>query len=269
MLSIKHVLASKVLARKKFFRIWEKINFISLLGMNIGPVGGFEDDGEEYVMNFIRDNSIGGAIIDAGANVGEYTERLLKYFDEKSIYSFEPLSSTFRTLKCNLGESRAKLINMALGEKDEMGIIYYDKDDSTLSSLYQRDLRQYNTELTKTEEIQITSLDSFCEKEGINHISFLKMDVEGNEIRLLKGASNLLNNLAIDFIQFEFGGANVDSRTFFRDFWEMLHDRYEFNYIMRDGFIPIKQYTEQLEQFSMANYFLISKGLKNSQSKEK
>ena len=60
----------------------------------------------------------------------------------------------------------------------------------------------------------------------------------------------------IEYIQFEFGGCNIDSRTYFRDFWELLHDKYNFFRIMPDGIVPIDEYSETLEIFTSQNFFL-------------
>ncbi len=263
-MELRHIVASMVLAKKSWFGFWNKLNYVSLLGMNIGPLGGFDDNGESYVIRYISQICKNGVIIDAGANVGDYTKELCKLFDNASIYSFEPIKSTFKTLSDNICEKNARPINMALGDKDENGMMFYDKENSTLSSLYQRDIDQYGIELSNTEEVRIITLDSFCKSENIEHILFLKIDVEGNELKVLKGAKGLIETGSIDFVQFEFGGSHIDSRNFFRDFWVLLHENYTFNYIMRDGFVPINEYNERLEQFSLANYFCVSKRIKRT-----
>ena len=48
-------------------------------------------------------------------------------------------------------------------------------------------------------------------------IDLLKLDVEGNELLALKGLSDSIEYIKI--IQFEFGGSNIDSRTYFQDFY--------------------------------------------------
>ena len=58
----------------------------------------------------------------------------------------------------------------------------------------------------------------------------------------------------IDFIQFEFGGANVDSRTYFRDFFHLLKPDFRLYRIVRNGLQPIDHYYEGLEQFNTINY---------------
>ncbi len=90
-------------------------------------------------------------------------------------------------------------------------------------------------------------------------IHLLKLDVEENEIKVLKGAKNLLAAKKIEIIQIEFGGANIDSRTFLRDFWNLLHKDYKMYRILSDGFTKIPFYTELIENFFCTNYLFILK----------
>jgi hypothetical protein len=59
---------------------------------------------------------------------------------------------------------------------------------------------------------------------GITKINLLKVDAEGHELSVFKGASNALQNATIDVVQFEFNEMNVISRTFFKDFYDLLKD---------------------------------------------
>ena len=75
--------------------------------------------------------------------------------------------------------------------------------------------------------ISAGALATFCATEGIEHIHFLKLDVEGHEVAVLRGAQGMLNRGAISMIQFEFGPANIYSRSYFYDFWSLLSDSYD------------------------------------------
>ena len=65
----------------------------------------------------------------------------------------------------------------------------------------------------------------------------------------------------IDYIQFEFGGCNIDSRTFFIDFWNLLSQTYVFYKIMPTKLIPVKTYDETREIFVCSNFLLERKNL--------
>lgn len=67
----------------------------------------------------------------------------------------------------------------------------------------------------------------------------------------------------IDHIQFEFSGCNIDSRTYFRDFYYLLKDKYTIYRILRNGIHELWRYMDYYEVYITANYLAVSKELKN------
>jgi hypothetical protein len=79
------------------------------------------------------------------------------------------------------------------------------------------------------------------------------MDVEGHELSVLKGG--LANLEKIKVIQFEFGGCNIDTRTFFQDFWYTLTPLgFSIFRISPSGRIKIERYSEEEEYFKTSNF---------------
>jgi hypothetical protein len=113
-----------------------------------------------------------------------------------------------------------------------------------------------NGRMDHVETVKINTLDQFCVENKIQHVNLLKLDVEGHELNVLRGAANMLSKGAIDFIQFEFSAANIDSRTFFKDFYTLLKDDYQLYRILQDGIWPIQNYSESLEVFKRATNYL-------------
>jgi hypothetical protein len=102
----------------------------------------------------------------------------------------------------------------------------------------------------------VCTLDSFAEEEDLAKIDFLKMDIEGHELSALGGASRLLERKVIRALSFEFGGCNIDSRTYFQDFWHLLRDSgfQVFRILPRGRLLRIDHYSEHLEVFTTTNY---------------
>ena len=69
----------------------------------------------------------------------------------------------------------------------------------------------------------------------------IKMDIEGFELFALKGAQEALKG-QIQLIQFEFGGANIDSRTFFKDFWLLLSPTFDIYRLSTKGLDLLSHY---------------------------
>ena len=106
------------------------------------------------------------------------------------------------------------------------------------------------------EKVQVTTLDRVVEDRGIGHIDLLKIDVEGHELDVLRGAKETLEADRIDIVQFEFGGCNLDTRTNFQDFYYLLKEQYRFALfiVTPAGFEPIDTYRELYEQYVTTNF---------------
>ncbi len=133
--------------------------------------------------------------------------------------------------------------------------MFSDREKSGLASLYQRQLDYFGIDFSKKETVILSTIDNYCNENKIDRIDLLKLDVEGHELKILKGASQMLAENKISNIQVEFGGCNLDSRTYFRDFWNLLHEKFHIFYILRDSLLEIERYQETLEIFTTTNFF--------------
>ena len=109
--------------------------------------------------------------------------------------------------------------------------------------------------MDQTDTITLTTIDTFCQENNIEHIDFLKIDVEGNELKVLQGAKTMINNGNIDYIQFEFGGTAIDAHIYFQDFYYLLKDKYRIYRILNNGLRHIDKYSELNEIFVTTNFF--------------
>jgi FkbM family methyltransferase len=152
-------------------------------------------------------------IFDVGANVGDTTLEYVHSFPKAQVWSFEPVSKTFEELKRrtkNFGNVHS--YNLALGEKEEAKQIkLFDDNLSYLNSL--KPLAMNEAQTARTETIQVTTLDSFLEKEKISSVDLLKIDTEGYELSVLRGAQSAIANNKIKLIFLEVGFSASNKRN--------------------------------------------------------
>jgi FkbM family methyltransferase len=230
-----------------------------------------EASGETYLMGTILPRAIltpRPVLLDVGANVGEMAIALRRSFPGARIIAFEPNPVTYAKLTGQVATMNVECMAMGLGSAEGTGVLYcYRHDPSSGHASLHRDVFEiyegYGVEgaqqLTSF-EFAIRTLDSVCAELGVDTIDFLKLDVEGHELQVLRGAKTILDEKRISLIQFEFTDCNVMSRTFMRDFYELLPD-FTFYRLGPDRLIPMGPYAARLEIFQYQNVLAIRNGL--------
>lgn len=244
------------------YDIYRWMHKVALVGMNAHPQA-MEESGELLAVAHIRAELVRRRVtppyvfFDVGANAGEYSVMLKDWFPSAQVHAFEASAKAFGDLEANLtsrGLTDLTLNKFALSDTAGETILYASEAGSQCASLYVRQSAEIANAGAVQERVASTTLDLYCADAGIERIHFLKLDVEGHELSVFKGAERLLAAGAIDFVQFEFGACNIDSRTYFRDFWQLLSPHFTIKRVMRDGLVPIQAYNEVLEIFDWQNF---------------
>ena len=245
---------------------WERVEALALLGQNIGLGSRVSASGETaFLEAFLAASSSKSSLVvfDVGANQGDYTAAVLgmaRGRAECSVVAFEPSESSYEVLTKRFADcNNVTIVGSAVSNKEGPALLHYDQAGSGLASLYERRLTHLGLDLDKMETVETIDLDTFCAQCSIGAIDLLKLDVEGHELAVLDGAKELLRRGAVGVIQFEFGGCNIDSRTFMQDFWYELSPSYDLYRVLRNGLWPIRRYEERLERFVTTNYVAVRK----------
>ena len=202
-------------------------------------------------------------VFDVGANLGEWTRRLRPGLASGStLYAFEAVGRIFRELERNLstlGPGAAVVpVHAALSDADGSAEMFvYDELGGT-SSLHERDLALLGAAEAKREGVRLVRGDRFCAEHGIERIAFLKLDVEGHELAVLRGFERMLGEGRIDALQFEYGGTWIDARVWLRDAFEWLGKQgYCIGKLIGQGIRWHPRYEPRLETFQFANYVAV------------
>ena len=229
----------------------------------------FEENGEKiFIENLFKTFKGDGVkiVFDIGANVGEYSSMLLdnskKAGVELELHLFEPTQSCFETISKKF-ESKKNIIlnNFGVSDSNTTAEIFYDEEQSGLASLYQRNLDSYNIQLNHSENISLKRMDEYIISNNIQHIDFIKIDIEGHELNAFNGFGSYLNSDFVDYIQFEYGGANLDSHSSLMEIYKFFEERgFSIAKMMPNG-LEVRKYTPFMDNFVYSNYVAITKRL--------
>jgi FkbM family methyltransferase len=199
----------------------------------------------------------GAVVFDIGANKGLWSRAMLRQAGPRLVrlVAFEPSNHNGAALE-GISDPRFTLVPQGISDRNGSAQLHMDAPGSGLASLSKRNLDHVGIEMRQHEVVDLTTLDSYAEIHGIGRIDFMKLDIEGHELSALHGAEGLLRTGAIRALSFEFGGSNIDTRTFFRDFWLLLRGYgYSIWRIVPGGApVRIEKYHERLECFATTNF---------------
>lgn len=264
-------LISKITGKKNLERILvfcaksinTNLHMHGLLQIGAGTGVYLENGSELFFIKNILSNQLCSEkqpiLFDIGANIGHYSLMLKFNITNATIYSFEPVEEAFLELEKNLG-SKSKTYNIGFGASTGKQVLY----NTTISEITtsHKEVLSDIFDITdfKTIEFEVDTIDNFCTSNNIKIIDFLKIDVEGNEFFILQGASNMLTNKNIKFIQFEFNTHNVYSRIYLRDFYLLLKD-FDFYRLNQNSLVFLGDYNPANEIFTAQNIVAVRKDL--------
>jgi FkbM family methyltransferase len=145
----------------------------------------------------------GMTFVDVGANVGYYTAMASSIVGAGRVISYEPNPYAYQWLKewarVNEATNITPVCAALGGEEGTITAYYADADTRTTSLVPALACRAGNETV-----VNVITLDSEAERLGIRHIDVMKIDVEGYEPQVFKGASQLLEEGRIGAILCEF-----------------------------------------------------------------
>ena len=218
-----------VFARRPFILFNKVLFHLSLRGLGVFNYQTFHISGERFLVQTLLPKLLPAeqdrvVLFDVGANEGKFAAELLAALPRASVYSFEPHKQTYLRLQKVMGD-RCHVLNCGLGDvRGSMKL--YDMgrhgDGTSFASLYPEVISDIHHGEVEAMDVEIRTLDDVADDLGVSRIDFVKIDTEGHEFAVLKGASRLLAEGKIGVIHFEFNAMNVVSRCFMRDFQKLL-----------------------------------------------
>jgi FkbM family methyltransferase len=199
-------------------------------------------------------------IFDVGANMGEWSVLFNQLFPQAQIFLFEPQPVCQKIITERNIPGSILVPNAVSSTAGQTIKLFSSGDTAGIASLHQRRDSYFNDMSFTSINVNTVTIDDVIREHKIVGVDFMKMDVEGHELDVLKGAMKSLEARLIKAFSFEFGSGNINSRTFFHDFWDLLkplgYDIYRI--LPSSRLMPIKEYYEDCEYFrGVTNYIAI------------
>jgi FkbM family methyltransferase len=231
--------------------------------LGIGTGADVAQSGERAVLELLRREAGEElCVFDVGANEGQFLRLLLDTLAGArcKVHCFEPSRAAFERLEQGARDPAVVLNPFGLGKAAGEAELYADKPGSGLASLSRRRLDHFGIDFSHRERVRLETLDGYCERLAIGRIDLLKLDVEGHELDVLQGGERLFAERRVRRVAFEFGGCNIDSRSFVQDFFYFFAARGMrafYRVLPAGGLEPIPAYSESLEQFRTSNFLVL------------
>lgn len=198
--------------------------------------------------------------VDIGGHVGNYTAELRRRNPSLEIHTFEP--SPVNVAKLQNRFARDKGINIvaaALSDTAGPVTLFSDSAGSALGSLTERRLEHFGIDFGITQSVDAIRFEDYWRSTlHSRSLDLVKIDVEGHELAVLGGFGKALQSARV--LQFEFGGCNIDTRTYFQDFWYFFKaNGFDLMRITPFGAQRIGRYKEFDETFSATNFIAVNR----------
>jgi len=195
---------TKIIKVKRRGILWE-LDLTEGIDFSIFIFGLFEKETSQAIKRLVANNSI---VIDIGANIGAHTLPMANLVGrEGKVYAIEPTKYAYSKLKKNL------LINKFLSKRVQADQIMLINNDNKikikdlysswpLSNGYKNEKRHsvHQGVLRTTCGAKQTTLDDYVSANNISSLDLIKLDVDGNELEIIKGAKNVLKNMKTTLI---------------------------------------------------------------------
>lgn len=209
-----------------------------------------------YLKNNLHD---GDVVFDVGAHIGEWARMCLAILPSIRLHCFEPSRFTFQLLAAENLPPSARLNNCGLGSAEGPATLRITAEGHPTNSLYLREGVPGMSWANGTEAVELTTLDGYCAANGIPQIDLLKIDTEGHELEVLRGASQMLAQGKIGLIQFEYGATFIDARILLKDIFAFLKQvcpQARLWKILPYGLRKIPAYAQDLETLVHSTYLV-------------
>jgi len=234
----------KLIPQKVFLTKWNGFKcYLDGRDEGVSPFIYFVKSFETSVIRVLeKEIKNGMTVVDIGANIGIMTLVMARAVGEKGkVYAFEPEPHNFEILKKNVEINNFKnviLINKAVSDTNGINLLKLDSKNYGAHSLHSKVIPHYNGKKIK---IKTVTLDTFFKNKNID---LLKIDVQGGEGNVFKGAKNILKRNIKIIMEFWAEGIRLTHNDPLKLLKELKRNGFFINFIKKDYYVH--SYPEQV-----------------------
>ncbi len=174
----------------------EQSNFLDAVSF-MDLVGEIVVSDQYAAEEFVKDDSV---VIDAGANIGIFSAFTASLSPRVKVFAFEPSEQNCKTMRktieANDLNGRIELFNEALGDRRGAGNLMINEIKESNDTLEESGYGENSAARFKVERVFVNTIDDFVENRGLKRVDFIKIDTEGYEKQILKGAAKTIGRFS-------------------------------------------------------------------------
>jgi FkbM family methyltransferase len=207
-------------------------------------------------------------VFDVGANIGQYSDIFLKY-SKARVFAFEPMEESFkRLLSIQLQDKRMVPFNLALGAYEYETDIFFGSETDQLATISPEVLQiaYVGRNNSKSKRIKVRTLDQvFLEIQNqykLTKLDCIKIDTEGFELDVLKGAYRVLTEIKPKAIILEWNWHQLFRGGTLLQIQELLPDYQAFRVLpYKKGLYPVDTTRPEENICHYSNYVFVRRNL--------
>ena len=190
-------------------------------------------------------------VIDVGANVGEWSARVLEAAPNARLIAYEPSASACMAFR-RRHDGRAELVDAAVG--DQAGEVhFFEETDAGETSSLVTNAKGHRR------RVRMVTLDEELDRLDVEHVDLLKIDAEGYDLHVLRGARRALESARVSTVQFEYNAAWAAAGSTLAAAIALLEATgFELRLLRAGGLEPV-DYERYGEHFSYSNYVALKR----------
>lgn len=217
-------------------------------------------DGEYWLLAQMLNLSTGRVVVlDVGAHVGNWSAQAMALADQTGkaieLYAFEPASATRRILERNL-QPRAgfEISPLALSSAAGEAEFFSNAPGSGTNSLSP-------ASGAEKERVLVSTVDMWLEEHGVENVAMMKVDTEGYDFEVLKGAQRAIMQGKFEVIQFEYNWRWLLNRASLLNVFDFIRDKpYRIGKLVSDSIILYDAWHFEMDRYFEGNYVLVRSG---------